>query len=168
MLHPEEDQVRKKISLALILILMLTSLSIAATDEKPLRFDTWYEFRGFPTRPDGRTLAWEGYVYVDDVQAGTIQWWMFLGPGLPVPPDVTPFEDAEWIITLSDGTITGEEWGSTTWLPGFERANWRANGRVTDATGGYTYLIGRPMHDGGKVVLSVFPFYGTGKLHINK
>ena len=93
---------------------------------------------------------------------------MFLGEGLPEPPLVTRFDDAIWIITLGDEEIWGYQWGSTTWIPGFERANWRANGVVEEATGIYEYLEGRPMHDGGKVVLSTFPFYGVGKLHINK
>ena len=162
---------KKRIFIALIILLMLVPLSIAsAKTEKQLRFDTSYTFVGSAPDPayGNRNLAWEGFIFEDGVEVGTIQYWMFLGPGLPEPPLVTRFDDAIWIITLGDEEIWGYQWGSTTWIPGFERANWRANGVVEEATGIYEYLEGRPMHDGGKVVLSTFPFYGVGKLHINK
>ena len=165
---------RKKIFIALILILMLVPLSIAsAKTEKQLRFETYYEFRGAPTGPHGgRTLAWEGFVYEkgNPVPVGTMQWWMFLGPEPPDPPMVSHWEDAYWIIELYDGgVIKGFEEGTSTFLPRWKGALWRANGYVESATGAegaYAHLVGSKIHDGGEVD---FPAWtGTGKIRINK
>jgi len=163
---------RKRLFIALILILMLVPMSVAADNEKPLRFETTYSFVGYlgiqEEEYGDRTLTWQGEVFEkgNPDAVGTIQWWMFLGPDLPEPPDVTHFEDAIWVITLGEKEIMGYEWGSTTWIPGFERANWRANGRVIAASEGYEYLIDRPIHDGGFVDLTTWT--GVGNIHINK
>jgi hypothetical protein len=162
---------RKKLIIVLMLILMLVPLSVASAKDKPLRFETTYNFVGhFGQIVEGRLLVWQGDVFVhgEEGPVGTAEWWMFF-PGGVDTGNVNHWEDAIWKIYLDDGGyIQGKEWGSTTSIPGGERANWRANGIVEVATGGYGYLEGRPMHDGGKVI---FPLgglpYGTGKLHIN-
>lgn len=168
----------KKLLIALLLIIMLVPLSIAANDNpKALRFDTTYEFRAHLeiTGYDERTLTWEGEVFEkgNSDAVGAIQWWMYLDG--QDTGQVNHWEDALWIIYpyMNDDEeqayIMGEEWGSTTWLLHKGAANWQANGFVTDASEGYEYLIGRPMHDGGKVELPIdaLPF-GEGKIHINK
>ena len=157
---------RKRLFIALILILMLVPMSIAAADEKPLRFETTYSFAygTAPDEPEGRSLIWAGTV--SGTFDGTIEWWMYFDGGTDTGK-VNHWENAQWIIYPDEGGfIVGEEWGSTTYIPGGERANWRANGIVEEATGGYGYLEGRPIHDGGFVDLTTMS--GVGKIHINK
>ncbi len=168
---------KKRLFIALIILLMLVPLSVASAKGKPLRFETTYNFVGHlgQTDGEGRLLVWQGEVFVSGGEdpVGTAEWWMFF-PGGVDTGNVNHWEDAIWKIYLDDGGyIQGKEWGSTTWIPGGERANWRANGIVEVATGGpgdgYGYLEGRPMHDGGKVILPLGELpSGTGKLHINK
>ena len=168
---------RKKLFIVLMLILMLVPLSVASAEGEALRFETTYNFVGHLGHTDGecRLLVWQGEVFVHGGEdpVGTAEWWMFF-PGGVDTGNVNHWEDAIWKIYLDDGGyIQGKEWGSTTRIPGGERANWRANGIVEVATGGpgdgYGYLVGRPMHDGGKVIFPTGEFpSGTGKLHINK
>ncbi len=159
---------RKRLFIALIILLMLVPLSVASAKGKSLRFETTYSFAlGSKDPEDGRDLIWAGTV--SGTFEGDMEWWMYF-PGGVDTGKVNHWEDAKWIIYPDDGDeesfIMGLEWGSTTWIPGGERANWRANGRVTDASEGYAYLIGRPMHDGGVVDLTTWS--GVGKIHINK
>jgi hypothetical protein len=160
---------KKRLFISLIVLLMLVPLSVASAKGKSLKFDTTYSFAygTVDDDPEGRSLVWTGTV--SGTFDGTMEWWMHF-PGGTDTGKVNHWEDARWIIYPNEGGfIEGLEWGSTTWIPGGERANWRANGRVTDASEGYAYLIGRPMHDGGKVTLPPGELpYGTGKLHINK
>ena len=166
---------KRRLFIALVLIMMLVPMSIAAADEKPLRFETTYVFMGHLEIQEEeygtRFLIWQGEVFVrgDQDPVGTMEWWMYF-PGGTDTGQVNHWEDAIWKIYFNDGGyIQGNEWGSTTWLHDMTAANWRANGIVTDVSEGYEYLIDRPMHDGGKVTWppGSLPF-GAGKLHINK
>jgi hypothetical protein len=168
-------QMRKRLFIALILILLLVPLSIAAAKDKPLRFETTYSF-AYGTAADdddGRSLVWSGHV--SGAFEGEMEWWMHFDPAIPAdewnrPTGITNhWEDAKWIIYPDGGGyIIGLEWGSTTKLPenAQKGAIWRANGIVTEASPEFEYLIDRPMHDGGEVDWVPFP-HGTGRLHIN-
>ena len=161
---------RKRLFIALILLLMLVPMSIASAKDKPLKFETTYSFAlgTAPNDDEGRSLIWSGTV--SGAFEGDMEWWMHFGGGVDTGK-VNHWDDAIWIIypydvdgNRDEGVyITGEEWGSTTWIPGGERANWRANGRVIAPSPGYEYLIGRPIHDGGKVDLgNDFPWSASG------
>ena len=169
---------RKRLFIALIIILMLVPMSIAATEKKQLKFETTYSFAGgsAPNDLQGRLIIWSGSV--SGAFEGEMEWWMHFGdPAWNRPTGITNhWEDAVWIIYPDDDDpdsyIMGGEWGSTTMLPETAQkdAVWRANGEVTDASDGYTYLIGRRIHDGGNVVLgNNFPFtaYGWGEFRIH-
>jgi len=159
---------KKRIFIALIILLMLVPMSSAAAKDKPLRFETTYEFAAHlgQTDGEGRLLVWQGEVFIpgEEDPVGTAEWWMWFGVGEDTG-QVNHWGDTIWKIYLDDGGyIQGTEWGSTTWLHDMTAANWRANGIVEVATGGpgngYGYLEGRPMHDGGKVTWPPceFPF----------
>jgi hypothetical protein len=171
---------RKRLFIALILILMLVPMSIAQAN-KPLRFDTYYELSAIAPPPDpvlcdeGLGLAWVG-----DVKGpftGNIYYCMhFAAPGIPAdewnrPTGITNhWSGAYWEIWVAGKPVLrGEEAGSTTMLPpGAQKiANWRAMGVVTLAEPPYGEWIGRPFHDGGDVY-GIFPaLYGNGTLIIH-
>jgi hypothetical protein len=158
---------RKRLFIALVLIVLLVPLSIAAKpEETQLRYDTTYEVGSFAPYDDERVHTWDGTLWKDGEYAGDIDWYMIPMEGYPPPTTVVHWDEAIVIITLGDDTIEIEEWGSTTWLLHKGEANWRANGIVTSASENYLYLEGRPIHDGGEVDLSTFT--GVGKIHINK
>ena len=155
---------KKRLFIALILILMLVPTSIAVAKDKPLRYETTYDLAITGDVYEGRTHTWDGVILVDGECVGTIDWYMYPGE-LPPPTTVVHWEGAIWTINFLDGTfIEGEERGSTTWLLHKGEAIWRANGVVTNASD--TDLIGRPIHDGGFVDLTTMS--GVGKIQINK
>jgi hypothetical protein len=166
---------RKKLFIALMLILMLVPLSVASAKDKPLRFETSYSF-ALGTKDDdaqGRNLVWSGNV--SGTFEGTMEWWMHfvgeVGEWNRLTGITNHWEDAVWIIYPDDGDdesyIMGGEWGSTTMLPETAQkgAVWRAKGTVLDASENYMYLVGRKIHDGGEVDWGPPP-WGTGKFHI--
>ena len=159
---------KKRIFIALILILMLVPTFIAQA-HKPapsLIGTTEYYFVGdlgiFDA--EGRLLAWEGPIS-GDIE-GVIQWWMVMGP---ITGQVSHFE-ARWEIwDGADLLLAGTEAGTTTNRPG-KNGVWRAHGFVTEAVTEFEDWIGRPIHDGGEfiwVIPGVFPSHGWGELRIN-
>jgi hypothetical protein len=172
---------RKRLFIALILILMLIPMSIAQAN-KPLRFDTYYKLSAIAPPPDpvtcdeGLGLAWVG-----DVKGpftGNIYYCMHA----PTDPDhnrltgiTNHWSGAYWEIWVDgEPVLRGEEAGSTTFLPlGAQKfANWRAMGVVTSPPGvepeqPYKDLIGRPFHDGGDVYGIPPALEGNGTLIIH-
>ena len=161
---------KKKLFIALILILMLVPMSSVAAKDKPLKFETYYEMAYNPLAdpdPEGRMLVWAGNV--SGTFNGQMEWWMHFPEGMVPTGKVNHWEDAQWIIYPDGGGfIMGLEWGSTTMLPENAKkgAIWRANGIVTEASLEFEYLKGRPIHDGGVVDWGPPPS-GTGKFQIN-
>lgn len=146
---------------------------------KPLIFDTFYEFFVIAWPPEdpfmcdeGWMLAWIGTV--TGSFEGNIYYCMHdtADPAFNRLTGITNhWEDAYWEIWV-DGEMVIQGWGggSSTLLPPTAKkaANWRAaKGVITDAGEGYEEWIGRPFHDGGDVVGVLPEWSGEGKLVIH-
>ena len=163
---------RKRLFIALILILMLLPAGIAQA-KKPLALATEYSFVGHlgDTDAEGRTRAWAGSVSGDFT--GSIEWWMFV-EDMKFSGQVNHFADGRWVIYDSAGVkvLEGVDFGSTTNRPG-KTGVWRANGTVTYANPDFPELydwLGRQVHEGGEfewVIPGVFPSHGWGTFRIN-
>ena len=169
---------RKRLFIALILILMLVPTFIAQADKPApsLRCTTEYDFVGHHGVVDteDRLLSWQGTVS-GDVE-GVMQWWMVMGP---VTGQVTHFVD-RWEIWDGEGEdanllLAGDEAGTTTARPGKDGI-WRANGIVTETSEDFEDWDGRHVHDGGEFTWQVvegpegpltIPEAGTGTFRIN-
>jgi hypothetical protein len=97
----------------------------------------------------------------------TPAWAIFPGgdPAALPPPGMTEHFGENWVITTSVGTI--EIYDEGVWT--FNTFKFRANGRVTDATGAYEYLIGAKVHIMGSTTAldPPTPVYGTGYMQFN-
>ena len=159
---------RKRLFIALILILMLVPTFVAQADKPApsLRCTTEYDFVGHHGVFDGegRLLAWEGTIS-GDIE-GVIQWWMVVP--FTITGQVSHFE-ARWEIWDGDELLlAGDEAGTTTNRPG-KTGVWRANGIVTEASPEFEDWLGRHVHDGGEFEWEApaLPDYGWGTFRIN-
>jgi len=131
--------VRKMLSAALLMctVALLSALSMAAVSaqpNKPLRCEM--EMTVFWTTPP----HWEGTVTGDIV--GSI----IVTEGTPSFPGKTEhFAETFVITTVGGDTIEGFDEG--VWS--FKTFFWVANGRVTDATGRWAYLVGSQVQEIG-------------------
>lgn len=174
---------KKRLFIALILILMLVPLSIAAKPENnKLIYDTSYVWAcdGSPDPTGGtRTHSWTGFVYQDGVEIGTINWWMYLLE-MRAGGNVSHWADAYWEINIAGDMITGYESGTTRTNNNPNRlthAIWRANGFVETGEGIFANQDGSKIQDGGNVTFGGAdpcdgagnPLWsGTGQIRINK
>jgi hypothetical protein len=131
------DEMQKKLITAALLTLFLGATlmaTVAAQPEKPLRLEL--EMDLFFTDP----LHWEGTV------TGDIEGDIVVTEGMPTFPGKTEHFFETFVITTSGGdTIEGYDEG--VWS--FQTFKWRANGRVTIATGIWADMVGCKVHEIG-------------------
>ena len=162
---------KKRIFIALILILMLVPTFIAQANKPApsLTVTTEYIFVGHFGEFDveGRLLAWQGTVE-GDIE-GVIKWWMVVP--FNVTGQVSHYVDRWeiWNLEETDLLLAGEEFGSTTNRPGLNGV-WRTNGTVTETSLGFEDWFGRQSHAGGEFIWAVpgeVPSHGWGTFRIN-
>jgi hypothetical protein len=160
--------------LALVLMLVLGTVLVdhdVVSAKKPapsLTGATEYDYAGHLLEydPEGRLLVWRGTISGDI--NGVMLWWM-----------VVPYKEVgqtthytiRWEIWNFGETVlllAGDEAGSTT-VRHYKNSIWRANGKVTEASGDFTDWIGRQIHDGGDVDWGIPPVLpsGEGTFRIN-
>ncbi len=160
-----EKEMRKMLLTPLIvcmatLLPMLLMPAVSAQPEETLRSELfaelnwdWVGFGG--TSP----YTWIGTVW------GDINGDLYITlTGASFPGKVELFSET-WIIVTDDGEII-EGFDEGVWR--FANFKWVANGQVTRATGGWSYLVGYDMHYSGTTTEFPVPFgtpvNGTGTL----
>lgn len=114
----------------------------------------------------GRSLVWEATIAGDI--SGTMKWW-FVNP-----PPVTPIEHAggktsfyaaRWEVWKDEVLLLAGESAGKTVFPDGADGVWDGHGRVTQAGGELSGLIGRSVYETGPVILGDDPprtMSGTG------
>jgi hypothetical protein len=162
---------RKRLFIALILILMLVPTFIAQANKPApaLKCTIEYSYVGHLEEFDdeGRLQVWEGTIS-GDIE-GSTKWWFVLGGGPPNMPDSSKAShyEARWeIFDLAGNLVLAGDSSGVTASPPDKDGIWNGHGKVTEAYGEFEDWIGRQTHEAGSVIW-VFPFSGSGTFRIN-
>jgi len=161
---------RKMLMAALLMctVALLSTLSMPAVSAQPkgaLKCELFiklnWNWEGFPWGTPGSKYTWIGTVW-GDINGNfyvTLQ-------GASYPGKTEHFSET-WIIVTVGGSIKGFDDG--VWASA--NLKWVANGRVTEADGTWSYLVGYNMHYGGTTTEFPAPVgtpvNGTGTLHLS-
>ncbi len=148
----------KRIGVAVVSIIFLVALVSAVPVEAKKDFSVyrwWTEF-SYTGSPE-----WTGTVLTHDGEQGTMYWdndddaYRFLGPD-PLNPVVQKFSGIWWIVFSDGDRIEGTHKGS--WS--YSTVTPIINGRITKATGSWSYLEGRIIHTDSIIYLDTFTIDG--------
>jgi hypothetical protein len=152
----------KRMSVGLLSIIFLVALVSAMPVEAKKGFSVykwWSEVNMGPMTgeiwtggPDDKYGGLEGTIYWDN------QGWMFLGPPGPIFPFQIQIFWGEWGIDF-DGDGVEEILGTHRGIFNVATSQSTVNGRITEATGAWSYLEGRMMHSLGYVDLPWLKYY---------
>jgi len=128
--------------------------TVSAKSNETLRSELFialnWDWEGFPWGTPGSKYTWIGTVW------GDINGDFYVTLTGASYPGKTEHFSEKWVIVTPDGVIEGFDkgvWASSNF-------KWVANGRVTDATNGWSYLVGCDFHYGGTTTTFPVP-YGT-------
>ena len=128
--------------------------------------DYWFVGHLGQTDSKGRLLVWEATI--EGVVAGKMKWWFVNPPEIAevaVAHGRVSFYTARWEV-WGEGELllAGESAGKTVFSEDAD-GMWDGHGRVTEAVGRFSDLIGRQIYETGPVILGSDPpksFKGTG------